>query len=69
MPFRHAQLRFTLLNVAGNDLHLVRQLLVFGAQDAHAALATAVMFGHTDVAQLLQVHCRIMHYMSVVATR
>lgn len=51
----------------GNDLHLVRQLLVFGAHDAHTALATAVMFGHTDVAQLLQVHCRIMHYMSVVA--
>lgn len=54
---------------AGGSVVLVRQLLALGSTGARKALATAVIFGHTEIAKLLQVHCRIQHYMCVMAAR
>jgi hypothetical protein len=54
---------------AGGNAILVRQLLALGATGSREALTTAVMFSHTEVAQLLQMHCRMQHYMGVLAAR
>jgi hypothetical protein len=55
--------------VAGGNAILVRQLLALGATGSREALTTAVMFSQTAVAQLLQMHCRMQHYMGVLAAR